>query len=160
MAVGLWALAAALGCSVFEPDVGPLQNDGAAPSTCSLGTSGYGTTYGAPSGQAATVDFCTVDGGTIQGACDSCEAASCCAQRVACYSDQACSCADQTLDACLGSLPPSPVPAGDGGSDGGTSDAGAAAGACWAMFAATGAAGQLRYACLRSACAQACQIPD
>jgi hypothetical protein len=137
-------------CSVFEPDVGPLQSDGAA-SACDLGASGYGTTYGAPTGSSATTDFCTVDGGTIQGECDSCEVASCCTQRVACYSDQACSCADQTLDTCLG-----PLPTGEAG----LGDAGPAAAACWSTFSGVGSIGQARYACLRASCAGPCQIPD
>jgi hypothetical protein len=149
-----WLLGAALAasaCSAFEPEVGPLQEDGAAGSSCSLGMSGYGTSYGAPSGQAATVDFCTADGGTIQSACDSCESVSCCAERIACYTDQGCSCADQALDGCLGSV--APVEAGSG-------DAGPQLGACWSQFVAAGSPGQARYTCLRAACAGACQIPD
>jgi hypothetical protein len=80
-------------CSTFNPNVGPLQSDGSAvvANACALGSDGYGTSLGSPTGAAATEDFCSPDGGTLATACDTCEAASCCAQRVACYTDQTCS---------------------------------------------------------------------
>jgi hypothetical protein len=145
----LATVACAGACSAFNPAVGPLQDGGAAPA-CTLGSAGYGsspaygTPYGAPTGQAATNDFCTPEGGTIGGPCDVCEAASCCAERVACYSDQTCSCADEALDVC--------TTAADGGT--------AATLACWSAFAGSGTIGQTRYACLQKSCGSACQIPN
>ncbi len=138
-------------CSSFEPNVGPLQGDGAAASTstCALGASGYGSSYGSPSGQSAANDFCAADGGTIQGPCDVCEATSCCAQRVACYSEQTCSCADTLLDTCLSS-----VSVGDAGAD-----AAASAAPCWSTFSKSDAVAAARYQCLVASCKAACQIP-
>ena len=135
-------------CSTFEPNVGPLQNEdaSAAAIACALGASGYGTAYGSPSGQAATNDFCTADGGTIQGPCDVCEAASCCAQRIACYSDHTCSCADTALDSCTGSVTDASAPT--------------ATAVCWSTFSASGSIAATRYACLRTSCQSACQIPN
>jgi hypothetical protein len=140
------ALSPLVACSTFDPHVGRLQNDGAAVATCSLGASGYGTTYGSPAGGAATADFCTADGGTLAGPCDTCEAASCCPTRVACYSDQSCSCADTALDACITAVP----------------DASATSSllACWTAFGATNVIAEARYACLTKLCSTACQIPS
>jgi hypothetical protein len=135
------------GCSAFDPNVGPARSDGAAASTCTIGAGGYGASYGSPDGQAATNDFCSADGGTLQSACDTCEAASCCAQRVACYSDKTCSCADSALDPCTTAA------SGPYGSAAGVA-------ACWSTFAASGAIASARYACLTASCASACQIPN
>lgn len=143
--VALLALAGA--CSTFDPTAGAPQ--GAGDAGCGLGASGYGTAYGSPTGSAATAAFCTADGGTFGGACDACEAASCCALRVACYSDATCSCADQTLDTCTTALP-----------DAAEDAAAAAAGSCWTAFAAASSIAEERYECLRGACASACGIPQ
>jgi hypothetical protein len=156
----LMAVALVVACSAFEPDVGPVQGDGSSASACSLGASGYGTSYGAPNGQAAIVDFCTVDGGTIDGLCDTCEVANCCAERVACYSDQTCSCADEALDPCLSAVP-ADAASPDGESEGGLSAATSSAlAACWSAFTSSGSIGQARYECLRVSCREPCQIPD
>ncbi len=139
---------AAPACSALTPEVGPLVDASAAPppaATCTVGSSGYGTSYGSPSGQAATTDFCSEDGGTIQGPCDVCEAKSCCAQRVACYSEEACSCADEALDSCTSADSP---------------DASTALTACWTAFAGTDAVAEARYACLKTWCAGVCEIPN
>jgi hypothetical protein len=135
-------------CSAFNPNVGPLQNDGSAvvANACALGSDGYGTSLGSPTGAVAAQDFCSADGGTLATACDTCEAASCCTQRVACYTDQACSCADTTVDACLNSSP--------------TSDASSGASACWASFTATGTIAQARLQCLTKWCKGVCPLPS
>ena len=143
------ALLASLGisvaCSAFDPNVGPLQRDAGPASTCELGASGYGSTLGAPSGQAAANDFCTAEGGTLESACDECEATSCCDTRVACYSDQGCSCADTALDACMAAL-------GDASTKG--------AAACWATFAATSALASARNTCVESNCKAPCGLAN
>ncbi len=141
----LFALPSLVGCSTFDPNVGHLQNDGAA-ATCMLGTSGYGTSYGSPTGGAATAAFCTADGGSITSPCDTCEATNCCPARVACYSDQTCSCADSMLDTCLTAVP--------------DASATSAITACWSAFAATNTIAEARFACLTKSCSSACQIPD
>jgi hypothetical protein len=144
----LVAVASAAACSTFDPAVGPLQvaDSGASASTCALPANGYAASYGAPTGAAAAAAFCSVDGGTIGGPCDTCEAASCCADRVACYSDHTCACGDEALDACTSSL---------------SGDAGAAESlACWSAFAATGSIAQTRYACLRTWCSEVCGIAN
>jgi hypothetical protein len=126
----------AAACSAFDPAASPTQQKADAASGCGLGSNGYATAYGAPSGRAATNAFCTVDGGTLGGPCDRCEATSCCALRVACYGDTTCSCADVSLDGCLGS----------GGA------------ACWNAFATSGLIAGGRFDCLRAACSSACGI--
>jgi hypothetical protein len=155
----LSATLVAAACSLFEPSAGPLVNDGSAASACGLGTSGYGTAYGAPSGASATTDFCAADGGTIQGPCDECEAKSCCPERVACYSDQGCSCADEALDTCTGAATGDaavPTDASDGG--GLTLEAREALASCYSTFEAESSIAAARYACLRASCASACEI--
>jgi hypothetical protein len=132
-------------CSTFDPSVGPLQHDGATVAACSLGSNGYGSSYGSPTGQAAANDFCTSDGGSLESACDLCEAASCCAQRVACYTDQTCSCADSALDPCASA-------AADASAD--------ALKTCWTAFSMTSAIAAARYQCLRTSCPAACKIPS
>ena len=143
------AFATAGACSTFDPAVGGLQvADSGAPSACALPSNGYAASFGSPQGQAAVDAICSPDGGSLEGPCDACEAVSCCAERVACYSDHACSCADEGVDACLSAAP----------------DSGAAAAtatlACWGTFAASGTIAQTRYACLQKWCAVACQIPS
>jgi hypothetical protein len=144
------SFAAAGACSTFSPNVGPLQDGAtAAPApACSLGTSGYGTSYGSPNGQVAVSDFCTTDGGTLSGDCDQCEAMNCCAHRVACYTDQTCSCADDALDTCMNAV-----------SDASTNGASTLK-ACWTTFAAASTIAQARYQCLRASCLAACRIPS
>ncbi len=154
---GAVAVLAASACSTFDPNVGPLQNDGAAASTCALGASGYGTSYGSPSGQAAANAFCTADGGTLEAPCDVCEATNCCTQRVACYTAEGCSCADTALNGCMAA-------AAETGEGGGTDDAAAAAAsralaACWSAFESTSATAKSRYQCLTNWCSAQCQIP-
>jgi hypothetical protein len=125
------------GCSALDPTVGPPVVMG-----CTLGSNGYGSSQSGystpPSGETAIADFCTIDGGSIEGTCDTCEAMSCCMQRVECYLDQVCSCADMTLDNC-------------------TADA-AVTDVCWTTFVSSGAIGAARYQCLQASCAAACQI--
>jgi hypothetical protein len=136
-------------CSTFSPNVGPLQDGAtAAPApACTLGASGYGTSYGSPNGQVAVSDFCTTDGGTLEGACDQCEAANCCAHRVACYTDHTCSCADDALDTCTSAIPDA------------SANAAPALKACWTTFAASSTIAEARYQCLQMSCLAACRIP-
>src|SRR5579862_1426153 len=119
-------LASAAACSAFDPKVGGVQgNTTTTPApACTLGAGGYGASYGSPNGQVAQADFCTVDGGTLGGDCDVCEAMNCCAQRVACYTDETCSCGDDALDPCM-------TAAADA-----SANATSALKACWTTFAA------------------------
>jgi hypothetical protein len=144
------ATLAPFACSAFNPSVGPLRGDAGAPApACSLGAGGYASSYGS---QSPTVVFCSLDGGMVEGACDTCEATFCCSQRVACYSDQTCSCADETFDNCLSTAEPP---------DGGGSDAGAAStGACWNALRGSGGIGQARVQCLKTNCKSVCGVPD
>jgi hypothetical protein len=127
-------------CSYFDPSVGPRMDppDAGDPPSCGPAYPG-----GAPTGSAGQMAFCTDDGGPLPDDCDACEAASCCALRVACYGDPTCACADDALDACNGS---------SAGADAGAS--------CWSAFAAANSVAEQRYECLRAACRDVCSIPQ
>jgi hypothetical protein len=143
------SLASVGACSAFDPKVGGVQGDGTTPApACTLGAGGYGASYGSPNGQVAQADFCTADGGTLQGDCDVCEAMNCCAQRVACYTDQTCSCADNALDPCTSAVTDA------------SANAASTLKACFTTFAASNTIASSRYQCLLKSCAAACHIPS
>jgi hypothetical protein len=123
------------GCSLLSAQVGPAQGSCAAAGDVESGGSGnpYGTAA-APMQGAAT---CGSDAGSP---CDNCESKWCCAQRVACYDDPVCACADSNLDSCRS-----------------WADA-SGAGECWDTFASAGTVESTRVACLTAWCAGVCSI--
>jgi hypothetical protein len=146
---GFLSVATLGACSAFDPKVGGVQGNSTTPApACTLGAGGYGASYGSPNGQVAQADFCTVDGGTLGGDCDVCEAMNCCAQRVACYTDQTCSCGDDALDTCT-------TAAADA-----SANTTSSLKACFTTFAAVSAIATSRYQCLQKSCATACHIPS
>jgi hypothetical protein len=147
------ALLLPLGCSSFNPRVGPAEQrcaevNGPASDNPLYSWGGDGGTYAYSPPAAAT----PVDGSAGGGAascptpagswCDDCESMNCCETRLACYGDPTCAAADKALDACLNGAPP------DGGA------------ACLDAFVRDGQAlAQARLECQRSCCSTACAAP-
>ena len=134
----------ALGCSALSPEVGPQQDMCGAASfisgagTNAGGSSAYGTQTG---GQTASIRIvCSADAGS---ACDDCEAKWCCTQRLDCYQDPVCACADTQMDSCQDSA----------GEDS------AAAEGCWRTFASQGTVEATRLTCIQAWCAGPCGAP-
>jgi hypothetical protein len=123
------------GCSLLSAEVGPAQGSCAAAGNVDAG--GSGNAY-APAATMQGSATCGIDAGS---ACDDCESKWCCAQRVACYSDPVCACADSNLDSCRS-----------------WADA-SSAGECWDTFASEGTVESTRVACLTAWCAGVCSIP-
>jgi hypothetical protein len=130
-------IAAASGCSLFDPQVG--ANQAACGQEAGVASAGYG-----PSNKADAGGTCGADAGS---ACDDCESTHCCATRLSCYGDPVCDCADQALDSCL-------EMAGD--DDAAASDSVAR---CWNQFSASGHIAQARLSCERAWCQDVCAIP-
>ncbi len=126
---------ASSGCSLLDAQVGAAQGSCAAAGNVQTGSGGGGA-YG-PAASTQGTPTCGIDAGS---ACDDCETKWCCAQRLACYDDPVCACADSNLDSCRS-----------------WADA-SSQGDCWDTFASAGTVESTRVACLIAWCAGVCSI--
>jgi hypothetical protein len=135
-AVSPLTLAALVGCSLLDPNVG--SNQAACRAQSGSSASGYGP---------ATIDAAGTCGADAGSACDDCESRWCCQTRLACYADPVCDCADRAMDTCLSAAE----------RDAASSDA--AVGRCSDAFSASGDVAKARLTCLRAWCQQVCDVP-